>query len=143
MRNVLDNKKIIKNNDGQAVLETALVMPIILLLIMGGITLGILIFSQIVVTISASNGARVGGSIWHDESLTEMEKKEQIKNAALGMVEKSLAGDQRRYLINEKDGMLEVTVEYDFFASLPFSDHIFDNNTITIDSTAYYYVGES
>lgn len=135
------NREFIKNEDGQAVLETALVIPIILMLVTVGITVSLLLYSQIIVTMSASNGARVGAAIWKETTLTEIEKKEAIKNASLSMVKKALSGEERRYKISENEGMLLVTVEYDFKVILPFSDLLFDSNIITIGHTAEYYIG--
>lgn len=132
---------MLKKEDGQAVLETALVLPIILLLIMVGISVSLLLYSKIIVTMSASNGARVGSVIWRDSDYTVEERTEIIKNASLDMVERTLSGDERRYLIEEVDGMLKVTVEYDMKVILPFSDIVFENNIITIDHTAEYYIG--
>ncbi|MBN2793962.1 MAG: pilus assembly protein [Clostridia bacterium] len=131
-----------KKEEGQAVIETVLVIPIILTLVMVGITVALFIHANIIVTMSASNGARVGASIWHDTEKTMAEKEEMIKNAALSMVESSLSGEERRYKISEVDGMLSVTVEYDFEILLPFSNLVFDHNTVTIDHTTQYYIGE-
>ncbi len=133
----------LKDEDGQAVLETAIVIPIILLLVMVGISLSLLLYTKIIVTMSASNGARVGSVIWHSDEYTEGERKETIKNASLSMVEENLAGDERRYLIEEIDGMLHITVEYDFRVVLPFSNVAFNNNIITVSHTAQYYIGKS
>lgn len=137
-----DSIKKIKNKDGQAVIEAALVIPIILILVMIGITISILIYSHIIVTMSASNGARIGASIWHDTEKTQTEKIEEIKNGALSMVEKSLSGTERRYHVQENEGMLSVTVEYDFKIILPFSNLIFDEGIVTVKHTSQYYVGE-
>lgn len=128
--------------EGQAVIETVLVIPILLTLVMVGITALLFIHSNIIVTMSASNGARVGATVWHDSDKTTSEKEEMIKNAALDMVERSLSGDERRYSVSELNGMLSVTVEYDFEVLLPFSNLMFDNNIITIEHTAQYYIGE-
>ncbi len=135
-------KKKIEDESGQAVIETALVLPIILMLIMLSITLSMYLYSQIIVTMSASNGARVGAYIWTDEAISDSDKREKIKVASLKMVESSLAGDDRRFKIEEDAGMLMVTVEYDFKVLLPFSNLVFDENTVVISHTSHYYVGE-
>lgn len=129
------------NEEGQAVLETAIVLPVILMLLMIGITVCLLIYSQIIVTMSASNGARYGASIWTDDSMTRPEKEEEIKNVALKMVKDSLTGKERRYDISENDGMLKVSVEYDFDIFLPFVGLVIENETVTIQHTSEYYVG--
>lgn len=127
--------------EGQAVLETALVLPIILMIVLVGITVSLLLYSKIIVTMSASNGARVGSVIWNSDEYTIEEKEEKIKNAALSMVAANLSGDERRYSIEEDDGMLQVTVAYDYSVRLPFSNLVFDHNVITIEHTAEYFVG--
>lgn len=138
---VFSKERLSKNEDGQAVIEAAMVIPIILILVMVGITVSLFIYSQIIVTMSASNGTRVAASIWHDSEKTQAEKNEEIKNAALSMVESSLSGEERRYNIQENDGMLSVTVEYDFKMILPFSNLIFDDSTVTVEHTSQYYIG--
>lgn len=133
--------KLIKEESGQAVLETAVTLPVVLMLIMIGITVSLLIYSQIVVTLSAANGARYGATIWRDKEMTQSEKEEKIKNASLKMVEESLTGDKRRYSVTESNGMLTVTVEYDYEILLPFANLIFENHTLTIKHASKYYIG--
>jgi len=132
----------IKEEKGQAVIEFAFVVPIVLLLVMVGITLSLFIYSQIIVTMSASNGARVGAAIWHNDTYSQAEKTEKIKNAALAQVESNLYGEERRYKVDHSEGMLRVTVEYDFKVALPFSSLIFDEGIIVIVHTAEIYVGD-
>jgi Flp pilus assembly protein TadG len=49
-----------RNNRGQAMLEFALVLPILLLLVFGIIDFGIIFFDNLVITQAAREGARVG-----------------------------------------------------------------------------------
>lgn len=133
--------RLVKEESGQAVLETAVTLPVILMLIMIGITVSLLIYSQIIVTISAANGARYAATIWRDKDMTQSEKEESIKNASLEMVEESLTGDKRRYSVTESEGMLTVTVEYDYEIMLPFANLIFDHHTLTIKHASKYYIG--
>lgn len=49
-----------RNNQGQAMLEFALVLPILLLLVFGIIEFGIIFFDNLVITQAAREGARVG-----------------------------------------------------------------------------------
>ena len=142
MRSKMNIKSKLKNKDGQAVLETVLVLPVILMLVFIGITLAMYIYAQIIVTMSSSNGARVGARIYHDTNLEMHEKELKIKTAALSMVEDSLPGEDRRYEINYDSGMLKVSVEYDFSVFLPFSNLVFDEGVVTIRSTSEYYIGE-
>lgn len=58
-------RQIIKNNRGQALVEFALILPILLLLIVGAMEFGLIIHQYMVVTEAAREGARsaaVGGS---------------------------------------------------------------------------------
>ena len=51
-------KKFIKNNRGQAMVEFALVLPILLLLIIGSMEFGLIIHKYLVVAEAAREGAR-------------------------------------------------------------------------------------
>lgn len=133
--------KWVKDEKGQAVLETAVTLPLLLMLIMIGITISLLIYSQIIVTMSAANGARYGATIWRDDEMTTSEKEEKIKDAALKMVEENLTGKKRRYEVSEVNGMLTVTVEYDFEILLPFANLIFEQHVLTIRHASKYYIG--
>ena len=62
-------KKRIKNERGQAVTELALVAPIIMMLIVGGILLGLVVYNQIVIITSANQGARLGAALAADEDV--------------------------------------------------------------------------
>jgi len=135
-------KNKVVEESGQAVLETAIVLPVILMFIMIGITVSLLIYSQIIVTMSAANGARYGATIWRNDEMTQSEKESDIKAASLKMVEENLPGKGRRYSVSEEDGMLSVTVEYDFDIILPFADFVLDNESVTITNTAEYYIGK-
>ncbi|ARK31992.1 TadE family protein [Halalkalibacter krulwichiae] len=63
-------KKIIKNENGQAVTELALVLPLLIMLIVGGLLLGIVIYNQIVVVTSANQGARLGAALSANEDIS-------------------------------------------------------------------------
>lgn len=53
-------RKLIKNKQGQALVELALVLPILILLIMGTIEFGRIFHSYLLITNAAREGARAG-----------------------------------------------------------------------------------
>jgi hypothetical protein len=78
------NTKGAQGRRGQAAVELAITIPVILLLILGMINLGALVNAQIILTQAAWEGARAGATL--DISLGEGD--EQI----FGAVERALAG---------------------------------------------------
>lgn len=122
---------------GQAAVELAITIPVILLLILGMINLGALVNAQIILTQAAWEGARAGATL--DISLGEGD--EQI----FGAVRRALAGldaDQARIEIhpaqdehprdlpppNPRGSPLTVTVQYPITLTLPFP--------VTVDITS-------
>ncbi|TEB06998.1 TadE-like protein [Pelotomaculum schinkii] len=53
-------KKLIKNKQGQALVELALVLPILIMLVMGTVEFGRIFHSYLLITNAAREGARAG-----------------------------------------------------------------------------------
>jgi len=131
---------ILKREDGQAVLETALVIPVILFMIMAVITVSLLIYTKMLVVLSASQGARVGALIWNDATIELEEKEEKIEGVVFGILSNGMNGVDRSWDAEVKDGSLHVTVEYKFKLILPLLGALFEDNEVPIKYEAIYYI---
>ena len=117
---------------GQAVVELALTLPVLLLLLLGMINLGLTINAQIILTQAAWEGARAGATIT-DPAHGDAE--------ITGAVERSLTGlDPRRVQLEispaqdetprdqprpmPRGSPLTVSLDYDLALSMPFIIHV-------------------
>lgn len=62
-------KSFHKNQDGQAMLEFAIVMPVLLLIVIGVIAVAYMLVAQQVVTYAAREGARIGSQTNSNEQI--------------------------------------------------------------------------
>ena len=132
--------KKLTDNKGQSVLETALVMPIILLLIMAVISISMMLYTKMLVVLSASQGARVASQVWRDETLMKEEKDEKIEKIIMGILSNGTKGVDRSWNAEEINGTIHVTVKYKFKLILPFLSKIFKENEVLIKHEAQYYI---
>jgi Flp pilus assembly protein TadG len=126
VRRVLDRWK--KSERGQAIVETALVVPLIILLIMGMVELGRVSNAYLAVTHASRHGARyaaVGGS--NEEIISK------VKNAAspLDTSQLTVIIDPAQNRQSGED--IKVTVTYPVRMLTPIAGFLF-SNTVTVRS---------
>ncbi len=73
-------------NGGQAVVELAITLPVLLILILGMINLGVLINAQIILTQAAWEGARAGATLDPSQGEGDAEIVGAVKGALAGIV---------------------------------------------------------
>ena len=124
MSNFLQNQK------GQAVAEFAIILPILFLLIFGIINFGMYIHARYIVTVAATEGARVGSLFNENTKIrgiivnnikSNLKYEESLLNIALTPIDNRKVGDE-----------LKVDVEY--LLSLPINFN-FENLDIPIFSS--------
>ncbi len=79
----------IKSWRGQAIVEFALVLPVLLLLMLGLVNLGLLINSQIILTQAAWEGARAGATLDQSQNEGDANIQGAVQNSLIGLVEPS------------------------------------------------------
>ena len=79
----------IKRWHGQAIVEFALVLPVLLLLMLGLINLGLLINSQIILTQAAWEGARAGATLDPSQNEGDANIQGAVQNSLIGLVDTS------------------------------------------------------
>lgn len=131
-------KERLNNNEGQAIVELAIILPIILLIIMIIVYLGIFTFSKCVVLLSAHEGGREALLIWNTE-MTQQEKEVAIREAvAKGLDSLPNGDDSEIVIIDDNVGTIDIEAKYYFKLNLPFISQILDSDSITVKSNVTY-----
>jgi Flp pilus assembly protein TadG len=124
--------KIIRNNKGQALVEFAIILPILLLLILGIVQFGMMINSYLSIQYAAREGARAGivGS-------TDSEIKNLIIADSPGLDSSKLTVTITPDLLSRKSGdTLTVGVSYSYNLTIPVISSIFKNSIILSSQTS-------
>ena len=117
------------NGTGQAVVEFAIVLPVLLLLILGLINLGVLVNSQIIITQAAWEGARAGATLDPSSSTGDTYIRGAVRSAMIGLsnpsaitIDISPPEDQRNAMDwpKPRGEPLTVRLEYTLSLTLPF-----------------------
>ncbi len=127
---------------GQAVVEMALVLPLLLLLIMGVMTFGMMIYAKMLVVLSSSQGANEGSYVYSDPTLSLEQKEEKILTAAYFYLNKGLGGTDRKVVINVINGdRISVKVTYNYNLIFPLLGEIFKDKTkIPLEYESVYMI---
>ncbi|MEZ4501442.1 MAG: TadE/TadG family type IV pilus assembly protein [Dehalococcoidia bacterium] len=123
-------RKLIHSDRGQAIVETALVMPILLLLLFGILDAGRVFYAWIIVTNGAREGARVGAT-----HRPESEILDRVDAAMGGMN----PADYDVTIVNaqgDSGDPIEVTVEGRIELVTPLIQAFFPTNPVTLTNTA-------
>ncbi|WBW95959.1 TadE/TadG family type IV pilus assembly protein [Oceanirhabdus sp. W0125-5] len=134
-------KKLIKDERGQSLSEFVVVLPLVLFVIFGVLTLGVMIYVKMLVVLSSSQAARVGAEVMNDSTYTVEEKMEKIESTALTFLTNGMTGKERDVDINVEEDLIKVNVTYDFKLILPFLGDIFkDKLKIPIHYESVYMI---
>ncbi|MFZ5353635.1 MAG: TadE/TadG family type IV pilus assembly protein [Bacillota bacterium] len=121
--------KLLRNNKGQALAETALILPVLLLVVLAALTVGLMIYQKMVVVLASSQAARVGASIYNDPSLTADEKTAKINTTAYFYLGNGLSGTDRSVDIWSDGTIIKVKVTYNFKFIFPLVGEIVGHRT--------------
>ncbi len=119
-------KKMIRNRRGQALVELALALPLIILLVMGTIEFGRIFHSYLLITNASREGARIAITGASDTEITD-----KINEVTLTLGS-GVSSDVNRYGGNPNP--VEVVVTYQNYLITPVLDTIVPN-PITLTST--------
>ncbi|NIM93007.1 MAG: pilus assembly protein [Anaerolineales bacterium] len=113
--------KNLRSRPGQAVVELAVVLPILLILFIGIINLGILINSQVILTQAAWEGARAGATVDPMEGSGDGAIVGAIRASASGLSNPNAVTIDVTPPIDERDRGIGLTVKlhYPLRLSLP------------------------
>lgn len=121
--------KIIKNQNGQALVEFAVILPILILLVMGIVQFGLLINSYLTLENAAREGARAGilGSSDTEiqQVITATSPNLNNKNLTINITPSESA--------RISGGTLTVKLTYNYNLTIPIISSIF-NNTVVLNT---------
>ncbi len=134
-------KKVHRCTKGQALAETALVLPILLLLICGILTFSLMIYVKMLVVLSSSQAAKVGSSIYNDTTLTLEQKEEKIRSTAYSFLSNGISGTDRTVTITTDGSAITVKVVYNYKLIFPLLGEIFkDKLVIPLEYQSTYLI---
>lgn len=149
MRKLCRIKRCVKEEKGQAMLETALILPVLLLILIGIITCGMLLYSKIVVTLAASQSARLGATLYSKEEMQTSVADEKIRDMANSYLSGLASGSTINIeadealdgeATGEEERQISVTVDHTFSLPLPFVDKILGSALVPLKYTAVYKI---
>ncbi|HYF79913.1 MAG TPA: TadE/TadG family type IV pilus assembly protein [Symbiobacteriaceae bacterium] len=101
-----------RRQEGQAVAEFLVVVPLLLLILMATIGFGHMIFSRMIVVQAANRAARLGAVLYGDSATPRDEAYRRTRDAALSMLSSGLRGTDREVRIHTTGTDVHVTVIY-------------------------------
>ncbi|WP_035710861.1 TadE/TadG family type IV pilus assembly protein [Salibacterium aidingense] len=75
-------KKLVHNERGQALSEFAVVMPVLIMFIVGGLLLGTVAYNQMIVVAAANQGARTGAAVIAEEGSSTFDAADRARQTA-------------------------------------------------------------
>ncbi len=120
----LSLKRFRKSEDGQAVSELALTLPILLIILMGTMSLGMMIYTKTIMVYACSQGAELGSEIWNLPDQTVEERDKRIEDTTLSIFSFKGEPGEKMVTIKNADNNITVKLEYDFEFILPFADFL-------------------
>lgn len=116
-------KKLVQSNRGQAMVEMAIVLPILLLLMMGIVDLGRVFSSYLVITNASREGAREAALGYSDDIIRERvaETTSQLDSST---VETTVTPDQSK---RDSGQMVTVQVNYQVNLIAPLLNNVLPN----------------
>jgi Flp pilus assembly protein TadG len=136
--------KKLNHEKGQAALELAIILPVLLMIIMFIIYIGIFAFSKSAVLIAAHEGGRQGLQTWNVSSISQEEKEQKMQAAILSTLAALPRGSESDIAIfDDENGKITIHVTYYFSLNLPFLEEITGYSNVPIHSEVNYrYIQE-
>jgi Flp pilus assembly protein TadG len=130
-------KRFLRKDDGQAITEFAIILPVFMLLVMGILIVGHIIYAKTVVVLAASQGARVAGAVWDDDPAEARVKSIQTAET---IVTNGLTGTSYDIDVNRDGNSVQVTVRYDYPIFVPLISSLLQKSTVELESTSVYRI---
>ena len=124
--------KALKNQKGQALVEFAIVLPLILLIVLGIVQFGMLLNSYLSLTNAAREGARTGviGGNNYDIIETIINTSPTLNPSKMTIVPSPAEG----YRVS--GGTLTVSIDYNYEFTVPIISSLFNNNIVLKTQTS-------
>ncbi len=130
-------KKTIREQRGQSFAEFAVTAPILLMLIIGGIFIGLIVYNQIVIITSANQGARLGAALHADENVSPYVATQRARDVASATLSHTAGSCSSIQAMRSGDSFV-VDIRCPFQLPIPFMG----TETIVLSHRASYYIFE-
>jgi Flp pilus assembly protein TadG len=120
------NLKALKNQKGQALVEFAVVLPVILLLVLGIVQFGMLLNTYLSLTNAAREGARAGvvGGTNYEITETIIKTSPSLNPGKMTIIPTPSEG------YRNSGGTLTVGIDYNYELTVPIISSLFNNNIV-------------
>lgn len=118
--------------------ETALVLPVLLVLVATVVGLGHILFARLVVAMAAGQAAREAAVVYASPALDEAEKERRVRRAAESVLADHLGNQGYRIDIHPGDGDVRVTVRYPYRVFIPGLADFIPGGRLDLEGTAVY-----
>ena len=122
--------------EGQATLEAALVLPILLLLIIGMVGVAQVLHASTMTVLAATRGARLAAVVYGNPSLTPEDQERQVTTAVEATLAAGLRGADYSITVMPAGDDVRVEVVYREALSLPWIHTILGDDTWTVGHVA-------
>lgn len=129
--------RLIRNERGQSVAELAVAAPFLLMLIVGGILLGLIVYNQVVIITSANQGARLGAALASDDDIPLAVATQRARDVASDTLSHTAGGCSSVLAMKVHDSFV-VDITCPFQLPIPFMA----SHTIELSHRASYYIFE-
>lgn len=134
-------KKFLSEEDGQSVAELCVILPILLFLILAMLSVGLLVYTKLLVTFAAGQAADRAAEVMDSTTLTYNQKVKEVEEVAYAYLSNGITGNERDVDIARDGEKLTVTVTYKFTFIFNFTNEVFrDMTEIDVKSVAVDYV---
>ncbi len=126
-------KLFLKNQNGQAVLEFAIILPVLMLIIIGIVIVSYMFTAQQVITYAAKEGARIGAQTnQNDQVIAAIEDATKAFDGDLSRYQITIDPEDENSIDRTKGDTLTVELRY----TLPFYVEIFSDDYLTVTSVS-------
>jgi len=140
-------RAMLKKEKGQSMVETALVLPILLVVVIGIIDFGWLFFNKLTIANCAREGARYASAVYCDPNAYNYggARQDDFKTAVEGRIMAMSAPEGSDVTVNGPnaigaDSYITITVECDVPLLTPMFGMFFEDNQCHMESSVTMYV---
>lgn len=129
-----------RDQAGQATLEAALTLPLLLLLLIGMVGVALILHASTVTMLAANRGARYAAVVYGDASLGPVEQEEKVRAAVAGVLGSGLNSTDYEIIVTPGDQEVTVNVTYRFRLALPWIRYLLGDDRWTTNHAATYRI---
>jgi Flp pilus assembly protein TadG len=123
---------------GQATLEAAIVLPLLLVMIIGMVGVAQVLHASTMTVLAANRGARLGAVLYGDSALTPADRERQLTDAVQASLGAGLKGTDYTIEITTDETDIHVMVTYNQKLTLPWVKWLLGGDTWKVQHESIY-----